>query len=215
MIEQILEDYLNEYGYLFKKDTLILLEDLKLQEKINQIKEKYKKKRNKLKLNRDAAIEELKDYGERVGEDVADEVNDILAEKIRKLKLLYMLRLKSLNKKELVEISKLKKRTLVISGIGLASISIYTGYKVYKDTVKRYEKKCQNETGEKKRKCILELKIKALKKRLSFLNNSAINCNYSKDPIKCRKKLNQEILRVRELIRDFTNEVVERLTGEN
>lgn len=219
MIEKITEEYINKYGFLFKNDTLILLEDLKLEEKINSIKEKYKKKRKQLLQNREKAIEELKDYGERVGEDVADEVNDILAEKIRKLKLLYMIKLKNLKKNELEELMKvkklIKKSTLIISGIAFASLSIYTAYKIYRDAIKRYEKKCENDTGEKKRKCVLELKIKALKRRLTFLNNAAINCNYSKDPINCRKKLDQEILKVRELIRNFSNEVITRLTGED
>jgi len=75
-IEQTIIDYLNKFGFLFENDALVLLEDIKLDKKIKEIKEKYKKKKDKLKEFRDIALDNLKEIFKSSIESKVEEYGD-------------------------------------------------------------------------------------------------------------------------------------------
>ena len=81
-IEQTIIDYLNKFGFLFENDALVLLEDIKLDKKIKEIKEKYKKKKDKLKEFRDIALEKLQEIFKSAAESKVEEYGDELNETI-------------------------------------------------------------------------------------------------------------------------------------
>ena len=72
-VEQTIIDYLNQFGFLFENDSIVLLEDLKTEKKIQKVKEFYKKRRQELKDNRDDQIEALKDFAMDLAKDAVDE----------------------------------------------------------------------------------------------------------------------------------------------
>lgn len=213
MTEKIIIDYLNKFGYLFENDTLVLLEDIKIDKKIKEIKDKYKKKRNELKKYRDTALDKIKEIAlstiDSQGQETADELNetilDMIEKKKQRIKQLYYIKSAYLNTQQAKEIEKtlkMYKSTKIISGVALASLIIYTSYQIYKDTNDKYKKNCEKKTGKDKEKCILNNRIIALKKRLNFLNGATIKCNKSKDPVKCKDKLDEEILKLNEKLKE-------------
>ena len=201
-----------------KKYLEVLYESPILQSKTSKIKEKYDKKRKELIKHKNEALEKLKDFGKDVGKDVAGEMTEKIRTQKAKIRSLYLMRKGMLNSQEFKELEKVKnvskKSSLIISGIGLASIIIYTSYKIYKENEKKYERMCKDKKGKDKEKCIIKNRIIALEKRLKFLNNSAIKCNYSKNPVKCKDKLDEEMLKIRERIRNYSNNIMTRITGE-
>jgi ABC-type multidrug transport system fused ATPase/permease subunit len=219
-IEQTVIDYLNKFGFLFENDTLVLLEDIKINKKIKEIKDKYKKKKDDLKEYRDEALDKIKEVAvataDSKGQETADELNEELLELIEKKKQrirhLYLIKKAYLNGQESKEIEKTLltyKSVAIISGITLASLIIYTSYQIYKETNKKYKKNCIKKTGKEKEKCILNNRIISLKKRLDFLNGASIKCNKSKDPVKCKDKLDEEILKIKEKIENYVKELYE------
>ena len=216
-VEQTIIDYLNKFGFLFEDDALVLLEDIKIDKKIKEIKEKYKKKKDKLKEYRDIALEKLKELFksaaeaqvEKYGEELNEKIIETIEKKKQRIRQLYLIKKTYLNSQEAKEIEKVLfkyKATAIISGTALASLIIYTAYQTYKETNNKYKKNCEKKVGIEKDKCILKNKIFSLKKRLNFLNGATIKCNSSKDPIKCKDKLDEEILRLKDkLIEDTKN----------
>lgn len=208
-------NYLNEYGILIKNDTLILLNENKIDDKIAQIKNKYKKKRKDLKAQYDKAVEKIKDFGKDVGKDAAkdtiEEMNKKIRTKSENMRTVYLVRLKSLGKQEIDALQKLqkiksisKKGLIATSGLALASIIIATSYQVFKDEKDEITRKCSRKKGKEKEICNKRNRIIALKRRISFLNNSVFRCNYSKDPVKCRMTIDKEILKLKESLRKET-----------
>jgi hypothetical protein len=210
--KEILINYLNKYGYLFENDTLLLLDDIKIDKQIEDIKKKNRLKKLQLKRDKDKELETLKDYSKDVlkdySKDVSDDIIRVLDKKLKskrnKIMIKYLARLSMLNKGELSSIKNLSKKTMVlISGLSLATLLIHTAYQIYKVEKTVVIKKCITKKGKiEKEICIKKHKIDLLKKRLNFLNKNVIKCNYSKDPVNCRNKLDKEILKVRELLRN-------------
>ena len=212
-IEQTVIDYLNKFGFLFENDSLLLLEDIKLDKKIKEIKEKYKKKKDKLKEFRDMALDNLKEIFkssieskvEEYGDELNEEILEVIEKKKQRIKQLYYIKKNLLNAQEAKEIEKVMfkyKSSAIISGTALASLIIYTAYQTYKVSNNKYKKNCEKKVGIEKDKCILKNKIFSLKKRLNFLNGATIKCNSSKDPIKCKDKLDEEILKLNEKLKE-------------
>lgn len=212
-VEQTVINYINKFGFLFENDTLLLLEDVKLNKKIKEIKTKYKKKNDDLKKYRDDALDKTKEIAistaDSQTQEYADELNekilDMIEEKKQRIKQLYFIRSANLNAQQAKEIEKAiktYKTTKIISGIALASLIIYTSYQIYKDTNNKYQKNCEKKPGKIREKCILNNRIISLKKRLDFLNGASIKCNKSKDPVKCKDKLDEEILKIKEKIEE-------------
>lgn len=213
--DSINTNYLDKYGILLENETLILLDEKKIDEKISKTKENYRKKMKKLKKQHDKALEKIEDFGKDVGEDVGKDTIDDLRKKIEnKSKIVrstYLARMAMMGKKEAEAIQRLQKiksvsrnGLLITSGIALATIIITAGYKVFRDEQKRISMECSSKKGQEKTKCLKLNKIKSLRKRISFLNNAAIKCNYSKNPAKCKNQLDKEILRLKEVLRNET-----------
>ena len=208
-IEQTTINYLNKFGFLFENDALVILEDIKQEEKIKEIKEKFKKKREILDNNKETLLDKLKEFGESVLGEYTDSANEKIANKIeekkQRIRNMWFAKKAYLNAQELKEIQKLKfkyKTTGVISGVTLASMIIYTSFQIYKDTNNKYKKNCEKKTGKDRERCILHNRSLALKNRINFLNGATIKCNKSQDPLKCKDKLDEEILKIREKLRD-------------
>lgn len=221
--EKILSDFLNEYGFLFKKDFEIIKEqDKEKTNKIKQVKEKYKKEKEKLLKDQKSSIEKLKDYVKDVGEDIVSDVSSDIGEKIerkiQRLRAIYLVKKNILKQKEVKEIGKVKQlyRTApkIVSGLFTVAIAMYGANKLYKTEKQKIEKICKNKTGQEKKKCIKNIEIKLLKKKLSFLNDAVLNCNFSKDPVKCKVALHKEMLKLREKIKDKSIEFEEKVSGD-
>lgn len=203
-VEQTIIEYLEKYGYLFENDSLILFEDLK----IEKIKEKYRKKKEDLKKNKESYMETLKDFGNRVQGDVGANIQDQVEDKIKKLQLAYTLKKQLLKAEEAVEIKKIGlKHGIMLSGVGLASVLLYSSFKLYLDNKKKIKEHCSKKKGLEKQKCIQKYMQQSLLKRLYFLKRSIHKCNYSKDPVQCKAKLDMEILKVQEKLKDVSSQI--------
>lgn len=170
---------------------------------IKIIKKKYKKKRNELLKRKNEAIEKLKDIALDISHDVADDMTERIEKQKKKVRLFFKIKKSLLDKQEVEEIKKVKlsKKGLFVSGIALASIITYMSYKIYKENNKKYIRYCSKLDGEEKELCIKQYRMKSLSKRLAFLTHSLSKCNFSKDPVKCKDKLDEEMLRIREKLR--------------
>jgi hypothetical protein len=216
-IEQVVHDYLNEFGYLHENDTLILNEEIKIKEAIKDIRRKYKKKRQNLEKYKDEALEKLKDSAQDIGKEVGEELLVQIEKQKAKIRTVYLLKKSSLNSQEAIELAKIKNiakhGAMTLSGIGLASLLIYVSFKFYKENKKLINQECGDKKGKLRERCIRQFRIKVLTKRLSFLDKSLIKCNYSKDPVKCRDKIDEELLKVREKIKSEMDKLGKQILG--
>jgi len=196
--------------FLSELYTIVLYESKS--EEIKKVKEKFNKKRVEVKKKHDSKIEKLKDFLKDVGEDytkdILDELNEKIKQKAKMIRSVYLAKMVSLGKEEAEALRKIqkvksvsKKSFVLISGLAMAVIIISAALQVYKDEKNEIIKKCSQKKGREKQICFKINKIKALRKRISILNNSSVKCNYSKDPIKCKEKLNEEILKLKERLR--------------
>jgi hypothetical protein len=200
----------DENKFLDELYTIVLYESKS--EEIKKVKEKFNKKRKEIKKKHDDKIENVKDFAKDIGKDYTkdffDELNEKIRQKVRMIRSVYLAKMISLGKEEAEALKKIqkvksvsKKSFVVISGLAMAVIIITASLQVYKDERNEIIKKCSQKKGREKQICFKVNRIKALKKRISILNNSAVKCNYSKNPVKCKEKLNEEILRLKERLR--------------
>lgn len=208
--EQSIIDYLNKYGFLFENDTLILLDEIRSNTKIEKIKKIFRKKKIDIKKNHEEKIDNLKNYAKDVGEDLGKDTLDEFTKKIRdkskRLRSVYLARLAMLGREEAKRIENVrsmsKKGAVLVSGLSLAAMIIHLSYQLYREEKNKIIKSCSGKEGRTKELCIRESKIKAIQKRIAFLNSSTLKCRYSKDPLKCKDKIDEEILELREYLRN-------------
>jgi hypothetical protein len=67
--------------------------------------------------------------------------------------------------------------------------------------------KCKGLTGKRKNICIKNEKERMLNQRILFLKKSINRCKYSKHPVECKAKIDQEILRMEEKLKDYFSDV--------
>jgi len=215
--EKIINDFVNRYWYLFE-DSSLLLEDISINKKIQDIKEKYKKKKESLEKSKDSALEKIKDFGLDLGKEVSEEYRERLQDKVRRMKAIFIARMRLLNKQTYEEIKNVKKISklksgAIVSGITLASLIIFTSYQIFKRDKKIIEDKCSKLSGKRKLLCVKKIEIYLTKDRLDFLEKSIYKCKYSKDPVKCRSEIDKEILRLKGIMKDKLSELGSRMVS--
>lgn len=221
-VEQVVLEYLEKYGYLFESDSSILLEELNQKTIEKKIRNKYNIKQKELDEKKDSILQKLKNFGEKVKDkltgEVLDKVEDEIELKLKKLSSWYYARKALLDQQRLKELGKLNsqgKAGLIISGIGLASVISYSAYKLYKEERSKSIQICLNKKGKQRIECIGMYTRKSLLKRLYFLKRSVQKCKYSKDPVRCKDKLDEEILKVEAKIKkygeDLANGIMKRI----
>lgn len=194
------------------KDYLILLSE-KEDSSISKIKSDYKKKKEQLKKEKDDKIDNLKKSS------LFDDMDKTIKDKKAKIIKLYKVRKQVLNKQEFDELKRLSvflknKKIMLVSGLTIASTIIYLSYKIYRDDAKKYNKLCSKLNGEEKELCILKKRIKSLSKRLILLNKLSFRCKHSKDPLKCKIRLDEEMLKIREKIRIESTRIGKKITKQ-
>lgn len=177
------------------------------------IKDKYKKERDKLKKSKDDKLDKLKNQS------LTDNMDKIIKDKKDKIIKLYKIRKTVLNKQEFDELKIItkflkNKKVILVSGLTIASTIIYLSYKIYKDDTKKYNKLCSKLKGYEKELCISTKRIKALTKRFIFLNKLSFRCKHSKDPLKCKIRLDEEMLKIRERIRIESTKIGKKVTKQ-
>lgn len=225
--EDIVIEYLNKYGFLFENDSITLLEDIKTNKKIEEVNKKFKKKLDDLIKHRDEALEKIKEFGKDAGEtfrdDIIGNIDEELSDKLRrtrrKIQVYFIARKLLLSKQKQIEIQKIiatgKKTSLVISGLGLSSLLIFSSYQMYKKDKIKYQYLCKNKRGKNKKICLANAKIAALKNRYKFLDLAMTRCNHSKDPVKCKANIHKELLEIQTRITDIINNKTSEFTKQN
>lgn len=214
-IEQTLQDYLNEYGFLFENDSVILSEDLKKEKEINDYYEKKKKDLDKQKeklfkhieANKDSYIDSLKDFGENLRDNVIADLDQRAEEKKIKVQEFIAARKAMLTQRQQLALKSVKKGGKLVAGITLASALIYTSVKLYQRENEIFKDKCTGLRGHAKNRCLIQARVVSLKKKSQFLKTALTKCKESKDPVTCRNKLDQEILRIEGKIKDLLAEI--------
>lgn len=208
-------NFLNEYGYLFENDTLVLLEELKVEEKLKNIKNKYKKKREELKKG---TIEKLKELGGELANEITTEVAEKIRNQKQRVKAMYIAKRASLDASEKIELERLRKISIktgiLLSGIVLASLLMFSSFKIYLSEKKKFKKYCQTLKGKAQVRCLAQARVKALKRRFTFLNGVIVNCNKSKDPVKCKDKVDEEMLKLKQKIINISSKYTAPYTGD-
>jgi len=83
-----------------------------------------------------------------------------------------------------------------IGGIAVAALLVYLSYKLYKAKYSPASKACANRSGEEKTACMKQYRINALSQQLLDLKQAIKACDKSKDPTKCKAKVNKYIGKV-------------------
>lgn len=208
-VEQTIIDYLNQFGFLFENDSIVLLEDLKTEKKIQKVKEFYKKRRQELKDNRDDQIEALKDFAMDLAKDAVDEfeIENTVTRKRDQIIRAFVSKQNMLKQQEIAKINQIKSGGKLVTGMALASILIYGALKLYYSELEKANFICSSKVGKEKHKCFLKQKITSVQKRISFLDRSKVKCSESKDPVKCKDKIDEEIVRLKQKANDYFEEL--------
>ena len=193
-----------------------------LDERIYQIKLRYRKKRDNLKTDKESMIDRLKekldDFIKYHGRDIADELQNEVSEKAKIVQLRYYKKISELIANEKKELDALRKVQKIIkstkhsiAGVTMAAIIIATSYQTYKYLNNEAKKKCLKYEGKKRLACIKIKRIELMKKRLNIINQKTINCDKSKDPDRCRGEIDKFVLKLRDNINDGLNDYIEKL----
>jgi len=89
-----------------------------------------------------------------------------------------------------------------IAGIALAGLLIVISYKVYKSYMSKAAVMCKQFKGGEKKVCIVKYKNAGAKQRIELLTKNIAKCNMSKHPVRCKKKLQREIIRLQKKMGD-------------
>lgn len=71
----------------------------------------------------------------------------------------------------------------------------------YKDFLSKTARQCKGLTGKARNMCAIQNKIRANQLLLQKINEHASKCNRSKDPDKCREKIQPKIDKTRDQIK--------------
>jgi hypothetical protein len=74
----------------------------------------------------------------------------------------------------------------------VAAASIYAGYKIYKRFFSAAARACKGK-GSEREKCLKAYRIKALQNAISKMKETSGKCSKTKDPSKCKNKINSQI----------------------
>jgi hypothetical protein len=218
--EEILIDFVNKYGYLFE-ESKILLEEVDDKNDQKKIKEYYDQKKrdldkkekeilNRIESNKEAYKETLKSFGEDLRDKIIDEIDEKVNEKKARTREFFAARRAMLTSQQKKMITKTKKGGLILAGTTLAAMLIFSSIKLYQRDQELFKEKCKNYIGKQKKKCILKSRVILLRNRSNFLKTALTKCKYSKDPIACRGRIDKEMLKIEEKIKEFLSEI-----GEN
>lgn len=171
--------------------------------KTDKLKEKYKEKKEKIKKDK-TVPEKIKDISMAAYRSISDELSDSTAKKISKQ--MKKIRVKNISDK--IRPTGIKpKTTLLATASAIASFIIYMSYKNHKIDKERLIKSCFDKKGKEKILCIKKHNKDALLLRINFLRKSIFKCKYSDDPIKCKAKIDSEILKIEQKIKDIGSEI--------
>jgi len=215
--KQTIIDYLNQFGYLFE-DSIILAEEIKETEKKEKINKYYEQKKKdledkekealkKIDLNKEKYKESLKDFGEDLRDEVISKLEEEVDEKKGKVRQFFVARKAMLTQQQQNTLKTAKRGGVFLAGATLASLFIYSSLKLYKREHEIFKEQCKQFEGKQKRQCIIKARIVLLKKRSQFLKTVLTRCKDSKDPVACKNRIDQEILKIEGKIQDFLNEV--------
>lgn len=206
---------------------MIMFDNLNEQSKSKEelekaIREKYKKKRKILKKEKEKIEQSMKDtlidVAKQTGEEAANELRDTFSQKASNLKVYYYKRLGELLSKEKNELAALKKGQKIIKGSKYtiagtiaAGLILASARLLYKQSIDYAKRKCSNYKGKDKEICIKQMKIQALKNKLSHIKKSINKCNKSKNINKCKDKLHEEILKIQDQINELIKDIGSRI----
>jgi hypothetical protein len=194
--DNILIEYLN---FLSETDSA---------DKTSKIKKYYHQKRKELEKRKKEAIDRVKDFMVAVGYKSTGqgELDDLVTAKEDQILKYFAKRKAALNASELKALKLVKGSTLLASGAAIASIIIINSVKIYKEQEQKYKRQCSKYTSKYRARCIAAAKIDCLKQKNDFLEMSYFKCKKSNNPVECKAKLDKEVLKVKEQLRDKMND---------
>jgi len=89
--------------------------------------------------------------------------------------------------------SKLMTAAGGIGAATLVAIFIFLATKVLRSKLSAAHRACKNVPPDKKKECIRKFKADAIKNQISILQKGLSACSKSKDPNKCRQKIQKRI----------------------
>lgn len=175
-------------------------------EKIQQIKNYYKQKKEELKLKQDEFKEKIKDQLISLRDSSRDDIIEELEKKKQKTFRYFANKRMMLTNREIAALKKTIKGGKIISGFALATFIITKSISIYQEKQDQYEQFCLNKSGKSKQMCIAKVRLKMLQDRSNFLKVATTNCNKSKDPIECKDRIDKEIIKLENSIQKYFKE---------
>lgn len=113
-------------------------------------------------------------------------------------------RLQAIDASEYSSINASDLAPKIAAGLVIATVIVGLGYKIYKRKFSQAAKACSRHGISYRQKsiCMLKYQISAFEQEIKFLNSSSQKCSKSKDPEKCKSKINERIAKLTYKIRN-------------
>ena len=155
---------------------------------IQRTKVEYKKKRNEIKKKINDARIKTSQYTGTIGHTLAKEIIGTFEDELVELQNNFSKKISYLYSKLKAIRSKKSIKVLTVTAIILGS------YEIYKTYIRDYTNQCRDKKGFDKILCYRQARLKALNKRILYLKMSMNReCSKTKDPIKCKMRISNEI----------------------
>jgi len=113
--------------------------------------------------------------------------------------------IKKITKKQILENFKSKFHMTEfvdpMTAMKVAGFAVLTATQIYKTFFNSASKMCESKSGVEKVKCIRNVKINALNRKISIIRSKMSECAKTNNPQKCREKLQKHIDKVNEKIK--------------
>ena len=198
--------------YIINEYLDYILNEENTKESLRQkIKDKYDEERDKLEKYKNIILLKLRTVGERTSKQFSS--SNIIDDEIKKLKNIYSAKRSLINKREVMELSKLNKSKsgMIVVGSVLSSLIIFTAYNNYKNSREKILMRCKKLKGINKIDCYKDHEKDLLQKRISFLERSIFKCKKSSNELSCKKKINKEILKLKDRVKDLFSSVEDKV----
>lgn len=172
-------------------------DDKTLQDKIEDVKSKYRMYIARILAHRNEAIAAVREKGKEFGEGLADEGIGVLEDRIDEIKKKSLRNIKQILKLQGKELQKViantKKKGRVAGTVLIVGSILAAGVKVARTLNQKAREECKNKHGAQKQQCIKTFKKEAVRRQIAFLSTAINHCKNAEDPLKCKMKINKRI----------------------
>jgi len=192
-------------------------------EKIQEVREKYRSAKEELQNDKRSLINKLKSkiidqsketIKDEIGDEINSKLNERIGERITQIEKFFLRKHLNLDMEETREIQKLeemrenfRKAKKATAAVVMASVIISYCNKMYIKHRKLIHKNCSSLTGSKYTKCMKKQHIISIKQKIAMLRANMKRCDNTSNPKECRKRVQTYTLKMNDKLIQFLKDI--------